>query len=63
MLRLQVRAAEDILSLTRLMKETWLFGQLGSFEASDEKGREGAQKLDGDVRAVREGLGRLKERI
>ena len=45
------------------MKETWLFGRLDNIEGEDEKDKEKERKLDEDVKAVREGLGRLKERI
>ena len=30
----QVRAAEDVLSLTRLLKEAWLFGKLNTVGTS-----------------------------
>lgn len=34
-LREQIRAAEDILSLTRVLKEAWLFGKLNTVGASE----------------------------
>lgn len=48
---LQIRAAEDILSLTRSMKEAWLFGTLDTLgESSQDVERN--QKLEEDVKAV-----------
>ncbi|KAE8420482.1 surfeit locus protein 5 subunit 22 of mediator complex-domain-containing protein [Aspergillus pseudocaelatus] len=46
-----VRAAEDILSLTRTMKETWLFGKLNTLgeDESDVKRRE---ELERDADAI-----------
>ena len=35
----QVRAAEDILSLTRVLKEAWLFGKLNTVGASEAEAR------------------------
>jgi len=32
---MQIRASEDILSLTRQMQELWLFGQLKTLETDD----------------------------
>lgn len=49
-----MRAAEDILSLTRSLKEAWLFGRLDPLGASSVVG-----KTDEDARAVAEGLERL----
>ena len=51
----QVRAAEDILSLTRVLKESWLFGKLQTVGTSDAEKRaeEAAAK-------VAEGLARLQ---
>lgn len=52
--QLQVRAAEDILSLTRILKESWLFGKLqtvGTIEAE--------RKAEESAVAVAEGLRRL----
>ncbi|KAK3176931.1 hypothetical protein OEA41_008257 [Lepraria neglecta] len=50
-----VRAAEDILSLTRILKESWLFGKLQTVGTSDAEKRaeEAAAK-------VAEGLARLQ---
>ena len=36
---LQIRAAEDILSLTRILKEAWLFGKLQTVGASEAETR------------------------
>jgi len=47
----QIRAAEDILSLTRSLKEAWLFGQLNTLGESKV-----ALKTDEDAKAVAEGL-------
>ncbi|CUS14227.1 unnamed protein product [Tuber aestivum] len=46
----QIRAAEDLLALTRSLKEAWLFGQLGSElgvvdEATDQIAREVGEAL------------------
>ncbi|KAL8728025.1 MAG: hypothetical protein Q9166_005696 [cf. Caloplaca sp. 2 TL-2023] len=58
-----IRAAEDILSLTRVMKEMWLFGKLqtvGTNEAeerAEESARgvvEGLRKLMGNAAAAEE---------
>ncbi|KAI9780461.1 MAG: hypothetical protein M1839_006735 [Geoglossum umbratile] len=49
-----VRSAEDILSLTRSLKEAWLFGQLNSVG-----GTQGTPQTDDDARAVGEALQRL----
>lgn len=51
-----VRDAENLLALTRSLKEAWLFGQLGSgFEG-------GATKTDEDAQAVGELLGKIGEK-
>ncbi|EAW06388.1 RNA polymerase II mediator complex head subunit MED22 [Aspergillus clavatus NRRL 1] len=51
-----VRAAEDILALTRSMKETWLFGKLDTLgeDESDTKRRE---ELECDAVAIRKAIG------
>ncbi|KAI9874990.1 MAG: hypothetical protein M1830_009051 [Pleopsidium flavum] len=49
-----IRAAEDILSLTRSLKEAWLFGQLNTLGES-----KAALKTDEDAKVVAEGLQRL----
>ncbi|KAI9864126.1 MAG: hypothetical protein M1813_003443 [Trichoglossum hirsutum] len=49
-----VRSAEDILSLTRSLKEAWLFGQLNSVD-----GTQGMSKTDEDAEAVGKALQRL----
>ncbi|ODM20639.1 hypothetical protein SI65_03692 [Aspergillus cristatus] len=46
-----IRAAEDILSLTRAMKETWLFGKLDTL-GEDERDVKRREKLEGDAEAV-----------
>ncbi|MCJ1368936.1 hypothetical protein MMC20_000143 [Loxospora ochrophaea] len=51
-----VRAAEDILSLTRMLKEMWLFGKL---EVGGERAREVEEKREEVARGVVEGLGRV----
>ncbi|KAI9875005.1 MAG: hypothetical protein M1830_009038 [Pleopsidium flavum] len=50
----QIRAAEDILSLTRSLKEAWLFGQLNTLGES-----KAALKTDEDAKVVAEGFQRL----
>ncbi len=52
---LQIRAAEDILSLTRTLKEAWLFGKLQTVGASEAETR--AEAAAAEVVA---GLGRLQ---
>jgi len=54
MVHVQVRAAEDILSLTRSLKEAWLFGQLRAVDGSEE-----LPSTDEDAAVVGEGLNRL----
>lgn len=49
-----VKAAEDITSLTRLLKEAWLFGQLDTIGPSEAEGR-----TDEHARLVAGQLGRL----
>ncbi|KAL7271482.1 hypothetical protein RUND412_005766 [Rhizina undulata] len=50
---MMVRAAEDLLALTRSLKEAWLFGQLGS-EIGAEK-----VETEEDARAVANALRRM----
>ncbi|KAJ6028051.1 hypothetical protein N7540_003627 [Penicillium herquei] len=50
-----IRAAEDILALTRTMKETWLFGKLDTL-GEDERDVERREKLEGDVVAVQKAI-------
>lgn len=52
---LQIRAAEDILSLTRILKEAWLFGKLQTLGASEAETRAEAAATE-----VVMGLGRLQ---
>ena len=54
---MQVKAAEDILTLTREMKEMWLFGKLDTLGEND-RDVETREKLEGDVKAVAAGLDR-----
>ena len=56
MLHYQVRAAEEILSVTRQMQELWLFGQLKTWEVNDMQG-----KVDEDAKAVARLLATLTE--
>lgn len=49
---LQIRAAEDILSLTRVMKEAWLFGRLQTVGASEAETRAEAAAV-GVVKGLR----------
>lgn len=58
----QVRAAEDILSLTRSMKETWLFGKLDTLgeDERDAKRREETEQNADAVKSTIEGGGFLK---
>lgn len=53
-----VKAAEEIMTLTRSMKEIWLFGALNTIKSDDEKAQmeEKERKLAEDARAVREGM-------
>ncbi|KAL8806954.1 MAG: hypothetical protein Q9200_004847 [Gallowayella weberi] len=49
-----IRAAEDILSLTRVMKEMWLFGKLqtvGTDEA-EERAEESAREVEAGLRRL-----------
>ncbi|KAL4867410.1 hypothetical protein BDV12DRAFT_171373 [Aspergillus spectabilis] len=57
-----IRAAEDILSLTRVMKETWLFGKLDTL-GEDESEAKRREKLERDAEVIQqaiEGAGILK---
>ncbi|KAI4274724.1 MAG: hypothetical protein LQ337_003723 [Flavoplaca oasis] len=49
-----IRAAEDILSLTRTMKEMWLFGKLDTVGTNEAE-----ERADKSARGVEEGLRRL----
>ncbi|KAL4764908.1 RNA polymerase II mediator complex head subunit MED22 [Aspergillus foveolatus] len=46
-----IRAAEDILSLTRTMKEAWLFGKLDTL-GEDESETKRREKLEQDAAVV-----------
>ncbi|KAJ5824592.1 Mediator complex subunit Med22 [Penicillium robsamsonii] len=46
-----IRAAEDLLALSRLMKELWLFGKLDTL-GEDERDVQRREKLEDDVKAI-----------
>ncbi|KAK2811097.1 hypothetical protein FQN50_002433 [Emmonsiellopsis sp. PD_5] len=50
-----IRAAEDLLSLTRTMKETWLFGKLETL-GEDERDVQRREGLERDALAVKEAI-------
>ncbi|KAJ9308340.1 hypothetical protein DTO217A2_2063 [Paecilomyces variotii] len=50
-----IRAAEDILSLTRTMKETWLFGKLDTL-GEDERDIKRREQLEKDALAVKQAV-------
>ncbi|KAJ5132014.1 hypothetical protein N7448_006172 [Penicillium atrosanguineum] len=50
-----IRAAEDILALTRTMKETWLFGKLDTL-GEDDRDVQRREKLEKDVLAVQNAI-------
>ncbi|OJJ50558.1 hypothetical protein ASPZODRAFT_11426 [Penicilliopsis zonata CBS 506.65] len=50
-----IRAAEDILALTRMMKETWLFGKLDTL-GEDERDIKRREKLEDNVLAVQKAI-------
>ncbi|KAJ5103116.1 hypothetical protein N7532_003645 [Penicillium argentinense] len=50
-----IRAAEDLLSVTRTMKEMWLFGKLDTI-GEDERDVERREKLEADVDAVKKAV-------
>lgn len=52
---MQIRAAEDILALTRTMKETWLFGKLDTLGENDRDVQR-REKLEKDVLAVQNAI-------
>ena len=52
----QVRASENILSLTRTLKEAWLFGKLHTVGASEAETR-----AEEAARKVAEMLGKIQE--
>lgn len=61
---MQIRAAEDLLSLSRTMKETWLFGKLDTI-GEDERDVKRREKLEDDAVAIRNAIeegGLLKPR-
>lgn len=51
----QIRAAEDILSLTRTMKETWLFGKLDTL-GEDERDVKRREQLENDALAIQKAI-------
>lgn len=54
-LRGKVRAAEDILSLTRSMKETWLFGKLDTL-GEDERDVKRREQIEQDADVVKSAI-------
>ncbi|RJE25080.1 hypothetical protein PHISCL_02615 [Aspergillus sclerotialis] len=50
-----IRAAEDILSLTRTMKETWLFGKLDTL-GEDERDVKRRAQLENDALAIQKAI-------
>jgi hypothetical protein len=54
-LTIQIRAAEDILGLTRSLKEAWLFGNLDTL-GENEQDVLRRKKLEGDVQAVQKAV-------
>ncbi|KAJ5502928.1 hypothetical protein N7463_005802, partial [Penicillium fimorum] len=50
-----IRAAEDLLALSRLMKELWLFGKLDTL-GEDERDVQRREKLEEDVKAIQKAL-------
>ncbi|GFF28929.1 mediator of RNA polymerase II transcription subunit 22 [Aspergillus udagawae] len=50
-----VRAAEDILSLTRAMKEAWLFGKLDTL-GEDEAEVKRREQLESDAEAIQKAV-------
>ncbi|KAJ5750920.1 hypothetical protein N7533_007948 [Penicillium manginii] len=59
-----VRAAEDILSLTRTMKEMWLFGKLETI-GENERDIERREKLEADIADIQKAIenGTLTKRV
>lgn len=47
----QIRAAEDLLGLTRTMKEMWLYGKLHTV-GEEERDVENREKMEADVLAI-----------
>lgn len=47
----QIRAAEDLLGLTRTMKEMWLYGKLHTV-GEDERDVERREKMEADILAI-----------
>ena len=52
---IQIRAAEDILALTRTMKELWLFGKLDTL-GEDERDVKRREDLERDAVAVKNAI-------
>ncbi|KZZ95230.1 hypothetical protein AAP_01718 [Ascosphaera apis ARSEF 7405] len=50
-----IRAAEDILVITRMMKEAWLFGKLETLK-EDERDVQRREKLEEDIQAVKNAI-------
>ena len=53
-----VRAAEDILSLTRVMKEMWLFGKLQTVGGDEAEGK-AEERAEQSAKEVEQGLRKL----
>ena len=51
----QIRASEDILGLTRTMKETWLFGKIDTL-GENERDVQRREKLEEDAQAVKKAI-------
>ncbi|KAJ5325777.1 uncharacterized protein N7506_008879 [Penicillium brevicompactum] len=50
-----IRASEDILGLTRTMKETWLFGKIDTL-GENERDVQRREKLEEDAQAVKKAI-------
>lgn len=57
-----VRAAEDMMILTRTMKEIWLFGELDTLKADGREDEAKRQKMEEDLRRVEEGFSAFLEK-
>lgn len=59
-----VRAAEEIMMLTRTLKEIWLFGGLDTLEQDhhNEKDEAMRKKMDEDIKVVEDGFRRFLEK-
>ncbi|KIW10796.1 hypothetical protein PV08_10095 [Exophiala spinifera] len=59
-----IRAAEEIMMLTRTLKEIWLFGGLDTLEQDHHNEEDEAmrKKMDEDIKVVEDGFKRFLER-